>query len=532
MNITLCILYIIVSISQIFSAFFLVAKGSNHKKTYMFLGCQLSSILWCLSQVLIFLSNNTLQLQISYTAGNLGITFIGAFWIGFAIHYVGKKHNKITGIMFLISGLHYIMVTTNSIHHLYYKEFQVGKITYGPLFYTNVIYTYVCVFIGILIIQLNKKQGKNYIFQKRILMASAVFPLILNFLRQMKIVHTQFDITPLGFCLSYLLIMIATFRYNFLDVNQLAFQQVMKDLQEGILIFRYSGELSFQNKMIQKIFPEKIIENIGDFEQLIEEKNRQELKETGETLLIKENIYYHLQKNLHYEKEQQVAAISFVMKDVSKYYELVEQTKKVSVLEQSLAVEQERNKLVQQVHDTTGHTLTVIRSLIKLAMANLEPSKEEAKDYMNQAEELVKTGIKELREYILDVKKEEKYSLITQRVMQLADTIKEIHIEVTVIGEDDKKYSFLTETVFLCVKESITNCLRYGKASEMEIILKFCETHIEVFIFDNGVGCEKIEYGNGLTGILHRVKEKGGTLKINTAKGEGFQTVINLPLDD
>ena len=62
--------------------------------------------------------------------------------------------------------------------------------------------------------------------------------------------------------------------------------------------------------------------------------------------------------------------------------------------------------------------------------------------------------------------------------------------------------------------------------------MKFCKDHIEVFIFDNGVGCEKIVYGNGLTGILHRVKEKGGTLKINTAKGEGFQTVINLPLED
>ena len=362
-------------------------------------------------------------------------------------------------------------------------------------------------------------------------MASAVLPLILNFLHQAKIVHTQFDITPLGFCLSFLLIMVATFRYNFLDVNQLAFQEVMKDLQEGILIFRYQGDVSFQNKMIQEIFPDKTIENIEEFEQLIEKEKWKELKETGETLLRKEDAYYHLQRNFHYEKEQKVAAISFVMKDVSKYYELVEQIRKVSVLEQSLAVEHERNKLIQQVHDTTGHTLTVIQSLIKLAMANMDKSKEDTKDYMQQAEKLVKSGIKELREYILETKKEEKYSLITQRIMQLADTIKEIKIEVTVVGDDNKKYSFLTETVFLCAKESITNCLRYAKATEMEIILKFCETHMEVFLFDNGIGCENIEYGNGITGIVQRVKEKGGTVKINTSEGEGFQTVINLPLD-
>ena len=531
MNITLCIIYIIVSISQIVSAFFLVARGRNDKKTYMFLGCQLSGIIWCISQVCIFLSNNTMQLRLSYTIGNLGITFIGAFWIGFTMNYAEREKNKTLRIAFLISAIHYIMVTTNSVHHLYYANFEFGKITYGILFYTNVIFTYLCVLVGVLIIQRNKITEKNYISQKRILMVSAVLPLILNFLHLMKIVHTQFDITPLGFCLSFLLIMVATFRYNFLDVNQLAFQQVVKELQEGIIIFRYQGDISFQNKMIKNIFPGKTIKNIEEFEQLIEEENRRELKETGETLLIKDNAYYHLQKNLHYEKEQKVAAVSFVIKDVSRYYELVEQTRKVSVLEQTLAVEHERNKLIQQVHDTTGHTLTVIQSLIKLAMANMDKSKEDTKDYMQQAEKLVKSGIKELREYILEVKKEEKYGLITQRIMQLADTIKEIQIEVTVVGDDNKKYSFLTETVFLSVKESITNCLRYAKASKMEIILKFCETHMEVFIFDNGIGCENIEYGNGITGIWQRVKEKGGTLKINSSKEEGFQTVINLPLD-
>ena len=142
MNITLCIIYIIVSISQIVSAFFLVARGSNHKKTYMFLGCQLSSILWCISQVCIFLSNNTIQLQISYTIGNLGITFIGAFWVGFTMSYAERENKKTLGLAFLISAIHYIMVTTNSMHHLYYTNFEFGKITYGTLFYTNVIFSY------------------------------------------------------------------------------------------------------------------------------------------------------------------------------------------------------------------------------------------------------------------------------------------------------------------------------------------------------------------------------------------------------
>lgn len=66
----------------------------------------------------------------------------------------------------------------------------------------------------------------------------------------------------------------------------------------------------------------------------------------------------------------------------------------------------------------------------------------------------------------------------------------------------------------------------------MQIIVKFCEEAVEIYIFDDGQGCEQIHYGNGLQGIYHRVKEKQGSLKITSQLGEGFQIVIRLPLNN
>lgn len=530
MSLTLCIIYFLVSLCQLVSSFFLVAKGSRCRKTYMFLGCQITSILWCFSQVCIYIANDMTQLWISYNIGNLAVCFISTFWLGFSISFAGKKYNKMMLAAFLLSAFHYISVLSNPVHHLYYTEFGTDRIQYGVLFYTNVVLSYMWIFAGIWFIAVSKAQDKNRAYLKKILILTALFPLFLNFLHQVGMVAVTFDVTPLGFCLSYLLVMVATFRYNFLDVNQLAFGQVLEEIQDGIIIFKVDDTCSFQNAVATSFLKGKTIETMEEFYQQLQEEESIELREKGEIIFHRNEQYFHIQKALHYEKNSR-AAVSFVIKDVTRYYELMEQSKRISVLEQTLAVEQERSHMVQQIHDTTGHTLTIIQSLLKLAETSIDTEVIKAKDYISQADSYTRQGIREIREYILEVKKEEKYSLITQRILQLADTIKEIPVEVTVVGEDDKKYSYLTETVYTCVRECITNTLKYANATAMQIILKFCKDAVEVHVFDDGKGCKNIHYGNGLQGIYDRVKERQGNLKINSEPGEGFQIVIKLPLN-
>ena len=64
----------------------------------------------------------------------------------------------------------------------------------------------------------------------------------------------------------------------------------------------------------------------------------------------------------------------------------------------------------------------------------------------------------------------------------------------------------------------------------MDVIVKFADAAVTVYIFDNGRGCPAIVARNGLSGIRNRVEETGGQARFSSAEGEGFQIFFEIPL--
>ena len=424
MGFVLGIIYVIVvgAVLVSMAALYLLVPDKGYKK--MYLGCQAAVVVWCISQIFLLLSESTWQLVTSYVVGNIGICAIGALWYYFACEYTGKKQD---GVMKYVPGLvalfHYLMVITSPVFHLYYKRFDFDMIEHGVFFYTNVIATYIFVVMGAVLLYAD--MGKTMDSAKNgqlLIVASVLIPVFLNAVYLSGLVNSTFDITPLGFGISIILVLFATMKYHFMDFER-------------------------------------------------------ELAITNEKLLL----------------------------------------------------EKERNRIAQQVHDTAGHTLTMIQSYMKLAqVCNDKGDSKETGTYLSEARSLTSQGIKELREAINEMRQEASYELVTQGIMQLAGRVKEIPVEVTVKGEDGEQYSHLSKMLYDCTRESITNTLKYAGASRMDIVLKFKGDCLDLIISDDGKGCEYIKDNNGLSGIRKRVEEAGGTVRFISSDGEGFLTRIHV----
>lgn len=423
MSFVLGIIYVVVIGAVLVSMAVLLLKSNKELYNRVYMVCQGLVATWCFSQVLLLLAQSDLELTIAYGIGNIGICFVGAFWYYFAVVYTG---GVLTGIRkFLpigVSVCHYILVLTNRWHRLYYVKFGTDVVEHGLFFYTNVIVTYVLVIMGAVILYRNLDKEQDEGGAKGLIIASVLAPIFLNAVNLSGKLETSFDITPLGFGISIICVLMATLKYRFLDLNK-------------------------------------------------------ELEITNEKLLL----------------------------------------------------EKERNRIAQEVHDTAGHTLTMIQSYMKLAqVANKKEETEQVGEYLEQARVLTGQGIKELREAINQMREGESYELVTQGIMQLANQVKEIPVEVTVQGEDSDAYSHVSRVIYDCVRETITNTLKYANASKMEIIVRFADGSVEVIIGDDGEGCDAIKDNNGLRGIRERVEKNGGTVRFISGKGEGFLTRIHL----
>lgn len=230
MNFILSLIYIFTTIAEVISIFILVGRGKKCMETYMFLGCQISSMLWCISQICIFLSVNQIQINLAYLIGNIGICFIGTFWINFTLYFKKKENKAVMFASFIISFLGFIIILTNPFHNLFYKRMDIFEKTYGILFYINKFYVYFCVAVGVVVILKYQAELREHTRQKLFLLIGALIPLCLNILQQIGMLHTAFEVTPLGFSIACLFVFIGMFKYNFLNINQQAFQELIEDI--------------------------------------------------------------------------------------------------------------------------------------------------------------------------------------------------------------------------------------------------------------------------------------------------------------
>lgn len=569
MQLLLGIIYVLIIGAVVISIVVLLLRGKKESYNQMYLGCQGMVILWCLSQIMILLSETPKELAFSYGLGNMGVCFVGACWFGFAWLYGNKQFSAgIPFLPFVLSGAHYFLALTNPWHHLYYTIFVQNKVVYGVFFYTNVAETYLFVVAGAVLLYRAMEREKTEEdpmrtetetdTAKHFIIAAVLIPIALNVCYVTGWIQPSFDITPLGFGISGILLLLATIRYRFMEINMEAFDVVLSGLSDGVAIFDRTGRCTFYNSAFEHYIgksvsyqAEKIRQQIAEMSQIQDsglqdfagvslqpQAGNEHRKEN--TQVFRDSLGRYLQVQVY----QDMVEISmgevvigqpmvFVLKDISRYFALLHQSRELAVTNEKLALERERNRIAGQVHDTAGHTLTMIQSYMKLALiAGQKGETQEVQNYLEEAGDLSRQGIQNLRESINQMRREASSELVTQGILHLADQVKEIPVEVTVQGEDSECYTHLSRILYDCVRESITNTLKYADAGKMEIVLRFQESAVELMVADDGRGCENIQSHNGLSGIRERVGGAGGTVKFMTGVEEGFLTLIRLPLSN
>ena len=543
METLLMVLYIFTIGLSVYSCRWLLLKAERSGTTLALSACQLLVIVWCVPQIFLGFPVTKETKYLAYGISYLGISLIGPAWLTFSFSYCRNQlYRRHQMLLFGVSICNYLMFLTNEWHHQFYRYFEVDQVLYGWVFFFHMGYTYFCVLLGMGVVLREFWKKRVAAIHLAVILLSASIPLGFNLLYLSGWAGTSFDLTPLAFALSSFIMLLAVLRYDFLDINSLAFGQIFSSIAEGVAIYNRQGMIVYCNESAREWLG---IREGDDFDHIRRQLAGQGIvTEPEREMVTKEPVFtlenggkIQIKQYIEKHKGKEFAAGIFLLSDVREYYERMRQSRELEVSARRLAVEMERNRIAQEVHDTTGHTLTMIQSLLRLARVEWENSQTEGEliwpdrmeEYLSQAQALTVHGIRELRISINQLRQKEDSQMVTQQICRLAKQVKELEVEVNVQGEDGAGYSHLSVVAYECFREAVTNCLKYAHATHMDVILKFEEDQFSMYIFDNGQGCDYIVESNGMKGIRNRVEEAGGQVRFLSSEGEGFQIYICLP---
>jgi signal transduction histidine kinase len=202
---------------------------------------------------------------------------------------------------------------------------------------------------------------------------------------------------------------------------------------------------------------------------------------------------------------------------------------------EELAMTQERNRLAREIHDSLGHTLTIVNVQIEAAKAVMETDPDRALESINKAQEMAHNGLTQVRESVTALRE----SPVSNRPLDeaISSLVQEaqasgIVTEFKVAGESQTLEKKVALALYRATQEGLTNVRRHAHASRVDVLLDFQPDEVRLELKDNGVGATETDGGFGLLGIRERMQLLGGRLEIQSGVGKGFCLTAIVPLSD
>ncbi len=198
--------------------------------------------------------------------------------------------------------------------------------------------------------------------------------------------------------------------------------------------------------------------------------------------------------------------------------------------------EQERSRIAQELHDSLGQELLLIKNRAVLGLKNVEESK--TKRQLEYISEYSHSAIKRVRQISHNLRPPELDRLgLTETLRSIINEIEDagiIKITSSIENIDGLIQKEKEINLLRILQEAVANIIKHAGADEIHIKVLNLHNNIKVTIKDNGKGFDteqNADYetkGLGFSGMKERANILRGTLSIDSIPGSG--TMINLEI--
>lgn len=544
---TITLVHIVAVVLAIIFFMIIYIKANKDYALKAFLVVQISAILWMVFKIFKTVSPNVTA-RWWFIVGYYVCTCILEFaFLEFAYaYYKGRPlHRKVRNILLIFPVGQILMVVSNPVTGLLYREFDFWGDQFGNGFYVHMAIEYSFIFAGMYFCWKRFKiqyTGKK-IIGRMVVSFAILAPLILNMLYITKVTNkliralgfqVVFDITPIVFTWSMLVFVYATLKMDFVNLSPLLRHEVVHNLDTAICVLDSSYEPIYKNKKLDHILrdlpkstmgeiiktihipsviksPEEVFYNNHMY--LLNIKPIESLTEHQYIVFIEDMTLFH---QMEMEQEKVKEDLRSSNESLKKSIEQLKESSKVSA----------RTFVARELHDIIGHSLVVAIKLIEVAKMYQDIDRKLSVAALNDAGDAVSNGISQIG-LVLNSERESQFYTAEQVELGLKKILHgTIHTTINTRFTLKGKFYRVSDDVFEMLQkvtlEFITNTLKYANASEVFISLVLSEDEVKYLLVDNGFGCGDLIIGNGLRGIRERVERLGGSVTFSASPGDGF----------
>lgn len=510
-----------------------------------------------------------------------GLVMAPACWVMFALKYTGfeeKAKKWVFPSLFILPAIIFLIVITNPLHHLHYRDnwlitsgpFPLLGIEKGPLYFLQVVYSYVFYLLGTLIIWRRFEFANNHFkLQTRLLILAGFFPLFINILYQLSWLkpYEGLDMTPYAFLFTYIFLAIAILRFNLLDLKPVARDKILEAMTRGVLVFDHRKKIADFNGAAKKFSsnPEKIF--LGQHASVIFEERPEILKlldqsepKTIESHLTgtSEDTFIKIESLPLRDRGPLISGTLLLFEDITSEIQINEKLKKQTAELQQL------NDLKDKFFSIISHDLKGpifgVKELIHLTQSGLVSEAEflsmlpEVSKNMEHVaillENLLAWTSSQLRGEYVQPQKIDLHKLVSSQKNLLDRIAKDKSIEIAIQGFENTWVMADKNMLELIFRNLISNAIKFSNpSSTIEVTCQEKGDRLKICIKDYGLGIteenlkklkegisfttlgQSNESGTGLGMILVKeyLDKNNGTLQVNSKEGEGTIFCMELP---
>lgn len=208
----------------------------------------------------------------------------------------------------------------------------------------------------------------------------------------------------------------------------------------------------------------------------------------------------------------------------------------LAVVERAQGVEDERNRLSREIHDTLAQGFTSVIALSRAASSALDRDDlAKTRERLQMIEATAVDNLAEARIIVAELTPGHLQSrTLVEALTRLADTMTRetgIRVSSSVAGEPAPLGGNAEVVVLRGAQEALSNVRRHSGAQTAAVTLTYEPERVALEVIDDGSGFdpETAQRGFGLDGLRSRATELGGDVTIVPADPRGTRIVMELP---